>query len=132
MSLRGSCLCGGVRYQAEGPLRTMARCHCSQCRKASGAEFATNASVAAASFRVLEGEALLGAFESSPGQQRVFCTRCGSPLFKRNAAKPDEVRLRLGCLDTEVDERPAFHVYVASAPRWSEVTDTLPRFDGAP
>lgn len=92
-----------------------------------------NASVAASSFRVLEGEALLGAWESSPGQERVFCSRCGSPLFKRNAAKPEEVRLRLGCLDDDdFSERPGFHIFAASAPRWSEITDTLLRIDAAP
>ncbi|MGY8739124.1 MAG: GFA family protein [bacterium] len=28
------------------PFSVIARCHCTQCRKASGAEFATNATVA--------------------------------------------------------------------------------------
>jgi hypothetical protein len=34
--LKGSCLCGGVRYEVEGPFEIMAYCHCVQCRKASG------------------------------------------------------------------------------------------------
>ena len=130
--LDGSCLCGGVRYEAEGPLTLMARCHCTQCRKASGAEFATNAYVPAASFRVLSGAELLKQFEWSPGEARVFCGRCGSPLFKRSAASPDKVRLRLGTLDSEIGERPAFHVFVAEKPGWSEITDSLPQFAQRP
>jgi hypothetical protein len=49
--MKGSCLCGGVKYECEGPLTFMARCHCVQCRKASGAEFATNAFIPAETFR---------------------------------------------------------------------------------
>ncbi|MDA8870546.1 GFA family protein, partial [Rhizobiaceae bacterium] len=32
----GSCLCGGISYVASGPLRELAACHCSQCRKQTG------------------------------------------------------------------------------------------------
>jgi hypothetical protein len=130
----GSCLCGGVRYEAEGPLLQVARCHCTQCRKASGAEFATNGSVPADCFRIIAGLELLSSYESSPGQERVFCSRCGSPLFKRNRVsdEPEMVRLRLGCLDSEIEERPLCHVFVSESPRWSEITDDLPKFARAP
>jgi hypothetical protein len=130
--LKGSCLCGGVRYEAEGPLQFMARCHCVQCRKASGAEFATNGSVKAETFRIVSGQAWLEQYESSPGQARVFCRRCGSPLFKRSADKPDQVRIRLGSLDSEIEQLPAFHVFVSEKPGWSEITDDLPCFETLP
>ena len=68
--LHGSCLCGGVRYEISGELGPSLHCHCGQCRKASGASFATNASVSSESFRFLSGESLLTRFESSPGQFR--------------------------------------------------------------
>lgn len=132
--LKGSCLCGGVQYEAEGPLKDVARCHCIQCRKASGAEFATNGSVPADKFRVTTGEALLSEFEWSPGQARVFCSRCGSPLFKRKvgAVAGDMVRLRLGCLDSENDVQPLCHVFVCEKPAWSPISDGLPQFDTTP
>ena len=131
--LKGSCLCGGVCYEALGPVTLMARCHCVQCRKASGAEFATNASVPRDTFRVVTGESLLGVWESSPGAERVFCTRCGSPLFKREGGHPEQVRLRLGCLDDDgFAKRPELHVFVSSKPCWSEITDTLPQFERLP
>jgi hypothetical protein len=121
-----------VKYEAEGPVVLMARCHCVQCRKASGAEFATNASVPTDKFRILEGEELLGRFESSPGQFRVFCGRCGSPMFKENKNRPSQVRLRLGCLDSEFTETPLFHVFVSEKPSWSEITDGLPQYPKLP
>jgi hypothetical protein len=125
--LIGSCLCGGVKYEAEGPLTFMTRCHCTQCRKASGAEFASNGSVAVEHFRVLTGRDLLGRYESSPGAFRVFCGRCGSPLFKENAQRPGVVRLRLGCLDTELEQTPTCHLFVSEKPAWSVISDDLPQ-----
>jgi hypothetical protein len=125
--LTGSCMCGGVKYEAEGPLIAMARCHCVQCRKASGAEFATNGSVPAATFKVLTGSEFLERYESSSGQFRVFCRRCGSPLYKEDANRPDSVRLRLGCLDSDAEQTPLFHVFVSEKPSWSEITDGLPQ-----
>jgi hypothetical protein len=130
--IKGSCLCGGVRYEVTGPFRAMACCHCRECRKASGAEFATNATVNLADLQLSAGEELLGEFESSKGQARVFCRRCGSPIMKRFAARPDEVRLRLGCLDSNIDERALAHVFVGEKPNWSEIHDELPQFDTAP
>ncbi len=130
--IEGSCLCGGVRYEVSGPLFAMARCHCRECRKASGAEFATNASTKAEDFRVVSGEDLLREYETSPGQARVFCGRCGSPLIKRIADKPDKIRIRLGTLDSDIDERAALHVWVSEKPSWSEINDELPQFEKAP
>jgi hypothetical protein len=126
MTIAGSCLCGGVRYEAEEPVSRVARCHCRQCRKASGAEFATNGSVERARFRVVAGDELLRRFESSAGVFRVFCGRCGSPLFKENASDPGHVRLRLGCVDTEISVVPSEHIWVDDKPRWSKITDGLP------
>jgi hypothetical protein len=130
--LEGSCLCGGVRYRCHGPLEGMACCHCVQCRKASGAEFATNASVDASKFEILSGEDLLRGFESSPGQERVFCGRCGSPILKKVAQQPGRVRLRLGCLDSPLDQRPLIRVFLAEKSSWSDPQDEIPRYDTLP
>ncbi len=46
MLIAGACLCGAVRYEINGQLRDAGNCHCSMCRKAHGAGFATYASIA--------------------------------------------------------------------------------------
>jgi hypothetical protein len=127
--LEGSCLCGAVRYRIDGNLGPIVNCHCSQCRKASGAGFATNASASKAEFRFLSGEELLGRFESSPGQFRCFCSRCGSPVVKLNQAKPDEVRVRLGTLDGDPGRRPEGHFLVSAKAPWTTIADDLPRIE---
>jgi len=37
--LKGSCLCGGVKYEIDGGLGAVTNCHCSLCRKMSGSAF---------------------------------------------------------------------------------------------
>jgi hypothetical protein len=127
--IRGSCLCGEVRYEISGELSPAVHCHCVQCRKASGASFTTNASVPADAFQFLSGEMLVGEFQSSPGRFRRFCTRCGSPLVKRYADKPGLLRLRLGTLDTDPGVSVAAHIFVRSKAPWFQISDGLPQHE---
>lgn len=131
-ALKGSCLCGGVQYEVTGPLFAMATCHCTQCRKASGSEFATNASVSSDDFKITAGEDLLAAYEWTPGQARTFCSRCGSPIMKRWRDDPSKVRLRLGCLDSDLEQKSQLHVYTSEMPSWSKICDDLPQFENEP
>lgn len=127
--MTGSCLCGGVAYEATGPLGPIALCHCGMCRKASGSAFASNASVPRESFRLARGGELVQRYESSPGHWRCFCRTCGSPLFGEFDAAPDQVRLRLGLLDDDPGARPAYHWAVNYRAPWWEITDDLPQYD---
>ena len=80
-----------------------------------------------------EGVGLLREFESSPGRFRSFCSRCGSPVYKRVGEQPDSVRIRLGLLDGDPQLRSRAHIWVSSkAPRY-EITDSLPQLpEGLP
>ena len=124
----GSCLCGGVRFRIEQPLAPIQVCHCTQCRKAQGTPFATNIPVAAAAFRLEQGGELLTEFESSPGKLRVFCRRCGSPVYSRRTTLPEVLRLRAGLLDEPVQATLQAHCHVASKSSWWPIDDTLPQF----
>jgi len=125
----GGCLCGAVRYEIAGPVGSPVMCHCSMCRRASGSAFAVNAGVRAEDFHIVAGADLTREYESSPGKVRVFCSRCGSPLYGRFVAHPEFVRLRLGTLDGDASVRPVMHVWVGSKAPWFEITDTLHRVE---
>jgi hypothetical protein len=128
MALSGSCLCGGIRYEIDGELRNVLHCHCSMCRKAHGAAFRTRASVSRANFRWMAGEDLLSGYESSPGNRRIFCRVCGSPLASFFADRPESMGLALGTLDADPNARPKCHVFVGSKAPWYEITDDLPQY----
>ena len=126
----GSCLCGAVRFEIDGPLAGIELCHCSQCRRASGSAFAANLPVDAANFRLVGGEAQLRAYESSPGKERVFCGACGSPVISRLTADPSQVRVRAGLLDAPVAARPVFHFLTDSKADWWTIEGDLPQYPG--
>ncbi len=130
--LRGSCLCGGVRYEISGPLSYPLNCHCSMCRKAHGAAFRSRARVKAEDFRWTKGVELVTYYESSPGNHRGFCRVCGSPLLSRFDDKPEYYGLPLGALDDDPGIKPGFHVFVAHKAPWYDITDDLPQFAELP
>lgn len=124
----GRCLCGGIRFEVDEPLEPIQVCHCGQCRKAQGTAFATNIPVQEAHFRLLAGAELLTRFSSSPGKQRCFCSRCGSPIYSCHEQLPGVLRIRAGVLDGELATRMQAHFYTAHKANWFEINDDLPCF----
>jgi hypothetical protein len=130
--IRGSCLCGGARYEIEGAIGPALNCHCSMCRKVTGAAFRSRVAVASKNFRWISGEDLLTRYESSPGTIRTFCRVCGATLVSLFSDSPKTLGLPMGTLDDDPGVRPAFHVFVGSKAHWFEITDDLPQFDALP
>ena len=130
--LRGSCLCNGVQYELASEPGPILMCHCSRCRKSNGSAYATIGAVSTSDLHLLAGQELLAEYESSPGVFRVFCRRCGSPLYSRRTAQPEQLRLRIGTLDTPLQGRPAMHIFTASKAEWEEIHDDLPQFAERP
>jgi len=124
----GRCLCGAIRLEVTGEFLHAYYCHCSRCRRASASSFATNAFARTEELRVVAGEDELGAFESTPGVFRHFCTRCGSQLFNRNEHVPQIRSVRLGVMDDDPGIRPSVHNFVGSRAPWMEISDGLPTF----
>lgn len=128
----GSCLCGTVKYEVRGEIGPAYYCHCSRCRKANGSAFAANAMVAAADFVVVQGQDAIRRFSTAEGVHREFCGHCGSPIVSRRDTRPEMVGLRLGLLDTLLEQGPGAHIFVASKAEWYPICDDLPRFEERP
>jgi hypothetical protein len=130
-AIRGSCLCGGVRFEIDGELLRPLHCHCSRCRKQHGAAFRSRARVRTADFKWLQGEQLVSYYESSPGFRRGFCRVCGSPVVNRPSSA-EEFGVPLGILDDDPAIRTELHCFVADKAPWYEITDDLPQWPGYP
>ena len=128
--ITGRCLCGRVRFEIDGKLGPAIYCHCSQCRRASGSAFASNAPVRARHLRFTAGRDAICEYESTPGKLRAFCSGCGSPVYSRLASDPDTLRIRMGTLDGDPGRRPLAHFWVGSKAPWHEITDALPQYPG--
>jgi hypothetical protein len=132
--LRGSCLCGGVRFELTQPFRRANHCHCSRCRKHSGTFGETQGRVPRDGFRLVAGEELLRVYRPGQGAAvKVFCTVCGSSLFGGHWPEGPEVSVRLGSLDADPGIRPQYHSFVDSRAPWEELPeDGLPRYPAKP
>ena len=136
-AVRGSCLCGGVKFEITGPLSGAMNCHCSQCRKQHGAPFRSRVGVQIEDFQWLQGEHLVKYHESAGGLLRGFCRECGSPIINRagpNWKRADEfprVSSQYGVPLAILDDpqvRPTCHIFVGSKVPWFEITDDLPQY----
>jgi len=126
--LNGSCLCRAVRYRIAGPVSTATHCHCSQCRKAHGAAFATYGHVRYADFELVSGREAIARYQASPHALRTFCRHCGSNLQWCPTASDDHFALALGTLDDDPGIRPDRHIFVASKAPWYVIEDHLSQF----
>ena len=110
-SYKGGCLYGKVRFEITGEIESIVYCHCSRCRKAQGGAFATNGNVAGDKFSFISGEEEMTGYESISGQTKYFCRHCGSPIISKSITAPDKVRVRLGVIESDIDERPMAHFH---------------------
>lgn len=127
--LNGGCLCGALRYRL-GRVRSAYWCHCTMCRRVSGANALPWATVARTDFEVIQGQ--LKAYASSPGVARGFCATCGSPILFDMACE-DAVDITIGTLDAPDRLAPTHHIWTTTALAMSDGLGAgLPRHDAEP
>ena len=133
MSVRGHCLCGSVTIAAKGEPLTVSNCHCTECRRATGAAFATllvfnwadvTVSGATKSFR--------HASDRGTQMTKTFCPSCGSPLYSETGAKPELVLIRAGILEDTSSVVPVRNVFASSRIRSTVLDPGLPAFEKMP
>ena len=129
--VRGSCLCGGVRFEVEPPFLRASHCHCDRCRKHSGTAVCTQARVLKEQFHLLAGEELIRVFGKGEGAVKAFCIQCGSSLFGGDWPDGPQVSIRMGAFDDDPGIRPQFHTFVDSRAPWDTITDNLPQYGEA-
>lgn len=121
----GGCLCGAVRYRADGPLRDVIYCHCSQCRKQTGLYYAATA-VDQSNLQITDTPHLRW-FAASAYAERGFCGTCGSVLFWRpNAAS--HIAILAGSLDDPTVLKAASHICTEDRPGFYSLNDGLPQY----
>jgi len=129
--IRGTCLCGALRYEIDGPLTSMMNCHCSMCRKQHGVAFATYAVAPASGFRWIAGEDEVVRYQSSAQGSRAFCGRCGS-IAPTALPSMGIVFAPAGNLVGELGLHPEGHMFVGSKAPWHAITDHLPQHEVYP
>jgi len=122
----GGCLCGALRYRLDAAPLDAGYCHCSMCRRSTGAPVLAWASVPVAAFAYTKGRPAI--YRSSSRGQREFCASCGAQICYRDQKGAATVEINLGCLDDPASVRPKHHIYEADRIPWFETADDLPRY----
>lgn len=118
----GGCLCGEVRYEADGTNAENWFCHCRMCQQWSGSVVSTDAIVPKKDFRITNGEPQY--YRSSPGFDRGFCGNCGSSLVFRSVHQ-DWISIQTGTLDDPEVAPPSGHYGVEGRISWLKTDDGL-------
>jgi hypothetical protein len=114
--LQGGCQCGAVRFEARGPPKFIANCHCQACRRATAAAFSTWVGFETARIS-WQGQRAI--YESSPGVQRGYCRACGTPLSYSGSRWPDETHLLAGTFDQPEGLVPASDAFAGEKLPWA-------------
>lgn len=122
----GGCLCGSVRYEATGQPYNITHCHCSDCRRSSGAPFVTWASFRRNEFRFTVGEPKDLRWA---GRVRSFCPHCGTPLTFLTEPSADEIDVTVCSFDQPAILTPADHIWVEDRLPWIRLADGLPAYE---
>lgn len=129
--MRGSCLCGAVTFEVDGPLPLLYQCHCSLCRKQGGSVSNTGLIVAADKFHWMAGEERISRWARASGFRSHFCSHCGSPV-------PNPLRdtgyiwVPSGLLDGNEPLEIAAQLYVDSKASWDQPPSGGLHFETAP
>jgi hypothetical protein len=122
----GGCLCGAIRYRAAAPPLRAVICHCSICRKHTGAPIASFVHFPIDSFAWLKEQPKR--YRSSEFAERGFCSQCGSTVTMHEDVLGDRVQVAIGSLDQPDRVDVNDHVWTQDQISWFDVKDDLPRF----
>ncbi len=125
----GGCLCGAVRFRAEGTPLNVRVCHCRTCQKALGAPFFARALF---DQRALTLDGPVGRYPSSAALERLFCQRCGTRIgaWRVNGTAAG---LALALFDDPTAFTPTEHIWASDKIAWLALDDGLPQhLEGPP
>lgn len=129
-SLSGSCLCRRLEYRVADAFEYAVNCHCSNCRRLTGAAFKPLAGIRLEKLSLAQGEDDVLRFGEGAAYN-VSCRTCGSFLYAvvRDGAY---AHVAMGTLIDTPSIRPSAHIFVGSKAPWFDITDDLPQYEAFP
>lgn len=127
--LRGQCNCGAIAFEITTETSEISVCHCSICRRHTGAAAMPVLVVENDAFRWLHGEDRITHWRKPDADwESHFCPTCGSVLPGRN----DDARMFVpagGLADGDAVLKIARHIFVGSKAHWDVIGDDGRRFE---
>jgi hypothetical protein len=130
--ITGGCLCGALRYEAQGEPTYAGFCFCADCRKVSGGGsigfmgFSANAVRFSGATRQFRSKAVRGT------STRNFCPTCGGLVFGGVVGESDSHTIYAGSLDEPSRFRPTMAIFNRDRPAWAPLPPGLTVFEIMP
>jgi hypothetical protein len=133
MPVRGSCLCGAVRYEIDANPITSRVCWCRTCQAFGAGSGTVNVCFPRNAIRI-EGQPsdYVSTADSGNVMHRRFCPNCGVHLFSEAEARPHLIFVRAGSLEDPEIAAPSSSIWVSQAPSWACIDSRLPQISGQP
>lgn len=124
----GECNCGAVSFEISSKLTDVYVCHCSICRRATGANGIAVVVFNSSDFHWLAGEDQISHWSKPDADWHIsFCKTCGSPLPAEN---DDDTMFAPAGLIIEGGHELTVkaHMFVGSKAHWHEIGGSAPQF----
>jgi len=133
LPLKGSCLCGAVKYEITSPPIGAGNCHCRTCQKSVGAAYMPVLFIPYNSL-IIHGEYKEYNTLSDSGNTiyRGFCPQCGTALFGKNSGNNKIRPVNAATLDDPSLYHPHMDFWVSEAQAWDFMDPELPKFEKNP
>ena len=129
----GECLCGEVTYSSKADPARVLNCHCTDCRKSTGASYGTNAFVPADQVEVT---GTLHVFEhvadSGNKMTKHFCPNCGSLIYGTSSGRPNVLSIRAGSINQGDIIQPVANLFLDSKIEATPLNEHIKGFPGMP
>jgi hypothetical protein len=129
----GGCLCGALRFEADGEPLYQGYCLCADCRRASGSGFVGFMGFAASGVRVT-GPTRQFRSPSFRGSESVrnFCPTCGGLVFGGIVGVDQQHTIYAGALDDPAGFKPSIAIFGRDKPDWVLLPEGLTVFETMP
>lgn len=122
----GGCLCGALRYEADGEPLIAGHCYCADCRKASGSGFIPFMGFPSSAVQI-RGPTRQFSSKAANGNDAVrnFCAVCGSLVFGGTVGKDERFTIYAGSLDDPSWFHPTVAIFAGNRPAWALMPPNL-------
>jgi hypothetical protein len=124
-TVTGACFCGAIGYSIAYKDHPIVNCHCTMCRRTSGAAYVTWAIIENDDFSFSRGNPKTLA--SSDHGTRTFCDQCGTPLTCVSTRHPDKIDITVGSFDAPAAFVPTQEYYTDTKLSWTDHVAELPQ-----
>ena len=129
LSLKASCLCGGIKLITQGYHRNVQNCHCIQCMKTHG-HHAAYTSIEERDVKFLKKRTLKW-FKSSKRAKRGFCNKCGASLFFKIVGAKN-ISIAAGMFNRPVKLKTTMNIFVKGKSDYYKLDSSMPKFNRYP